>query len=204
MTSAGDKSTWQRAQDGEPVLDRLLQEHLPNLRAFVRAHLSPELRQRESASDVVQSVCRTLLGERQRFDFRSEAEFRAWLFQAATNKITDKQRFWLRQQRDARREQGEHQGSDLLAGYASICSPSGAAIAAEQVAKLEQALDRLEPDHREVIALTRLCGLPSREAAAVLGRSDGATRMLLGRALIRLAEELRAVGLQPSVPPVSG
>jgi RNA polymerase sigma-70 factor (ECF subfamily) len=199
---AADKSNYERAQGGEPVLDRLLAEHLPNLRAFVRAHLSPELRQRESASDVVQSVCRTLLGERACFDFRSETEFRAWLFLAATNKIRDKQRFHFRQQRDVRREQGGE--DDLLAGYASICSPSRAAIAAEQVAKLEQALDRLEPDHREVIALTRLCGLPSREAAAVLGRSDGATRMLLGRALMRLSEELRGQGLEPSAPPVSG
>jgi RNA polymerase sigma-70 factor (subfamily 1) len=201
MPGEREQSTYERAMAGEPVLDRLLAENLPNLRAFVRAHLAPELRQRESASDVVQSVCRELLGERSRFEFRSEAEFRAWLFLAATNKITDKQRFHQRQQRDVRREQAVTSASDLLAGYASICTPSHAAMAAEQVARLEQALDRLEPDHREVIALTRLAGLPSREAAAVMGRSDGATRMLLGRALIRLAEELRGLGLSPSVAP---
>lgn len=203
--SVPDRSNWQRAAAGEPVLDLLIAEHLPRLRAFVRAHLAPELRRRESASDVVQSVCRTLLRDRERFDFRSEAEFRAWLFTAALNKIRGKHRFHHRQQRDVAREVqpgGGGDGSDdqslLERGYGAVGTPSRAAMAREQVDALEAALDRLESDHREVIALTRLAGLPAAEVAAVMGRSEAAVRMLLGRALIRLATELRRAGFAPT------
>jgi len=55
------RSTFDLAQSGEPVLDRLVEEHLPQLRAFVRAHMAPDMRARESAGDIVQTVCRALI-----------------------------------------------------------------------------------------------------------------------------------------------
>ena len=86
-------STFARAQNGEPVIEELLVDYLPRLRAFIRANMNPELRRRESDSDVVQSVCRVLLDGRANFDFRSEEKFRAWLFTAALNRIRHKRRF---------------------------------------------------------------------------------------------------------------
>jgi RNA polymerase sigma-70 factor (ECF subfamily) len=195
------RSSFARASAGEPVLDLLLADNLPRLQAFVRAHMAPELRRRESVHDLVQSVCRTLLAERERFDFRSEAEFRAWLFTSALNKIRQKHRFHHQGQRDVRREQDRPDGASelgaLAAGYSGIARPSELAAARERIEALEAALDTLEPDHREVIALARLADLPTREAAAVMGRSEAATRMLLGRALTRLAAALRRAGIEP-------
>ena len=53
-------------------LERLLTEHLPALRAYVRARLGPKLAAHESASDVVQSVCRELLQEQGNLDYRGD------------------------------------------------------------------------------------------------------------------------------------
>jgi RNA polymerase sigma-70 factor, ECF subfamily len=190
---------------GEPVFDELLAEELPRLRAFVRAHLSPQLRLRESSSDLVQSVCRSLLIEKDHFEFRGEAQFRAWLFTIARHKIAEKLRFHMREMRDMRRDEGLDPSSAtaILSAYQTTTTPSHVAEAREQVAKLEQAIDLLEPDHREVVTLVRLAGLPYAEAAEVIGRTAEATRMLLGRALIRLAAALRQVGLSGDTQPPS-
>jgi RNA polymerase sigma-70 factor (subfamily 1) len=182
---------------GDAALDRLLADELPRLRAFVRAHLSPQLRLRESGSDVVQSVCRALLAGRGEFDFRGDAQFRAWLFTAARNKIAEKMRFHLRQQRDLRREVSPQSHADLASGYRTVTTPSHVAAAREHVEKIEQALDLLSDDHREVISLVRVAGLSVAEAAAAMDRTPEAVRMLLGRALLKLAAALRSVGLAP-------
>lgn len=60
----------------------------------------------------------------------------------------------------------------------------------DRLALLEQALQRLTDDHREVILAMRIEGLSARETADRMGRSENAVHLLLGRALRALAEEL--------------
>ena len=200
---SGSESPFERALRGEPVFDELLAQELPRLRAFVRAHLSPQLRLRESSSDLVQSVCHSLLVEKDHFEFRGEAQFRAWLFTIASHKIAEKLRYHMRDRRDMRRDEGLDHGTAtaILSAYQTNTTPSQIVESREQVAKLEQAIDLLEPDHREVVTLVRLAGLPYAEVAQIIGRTPEATRMLLGRALIKLAAALRQVGLRDDTTP---
>jgi RNA polymerase sigma-70 factor (ECF subfamily) len=171
-------------------LDELLSRYLPQLHAYVHVRLSAELRARESSMDVVQSVCRDLLAERGRFDFRGESRFRAWLFTAALNKIRDKHRFHHGDCRDVDREVvGDASLDALLAGTAS--SPSGGAMAAEAAERVRKALAALTEDHREVITLARIVELPHQVIGEVMQRSEEATRQLLGRALAQFALELQ-------------
>jgi RNA polymerase sigma-70 factor (ECF subfamily) len=65
-------------------------------------------------------------------------------------------------------------------------SPSRGLRREERLIRLEEALERLTPDHREVIILSHLEGLPTREVALRMGRSRPATAMLLFRALREL------------------
>ena len=55
-----------------------------------------------------------------------------------------------------------------------------------------RALDRMPDEYRQVVTLSRRGGLSHAEVAAELGKTEGATRMLLHRALARLGVELNA------------
>ena len=69
--------------------------------------------------------------------------------------------------------------------------PVTAADRKDRLELLEEALTRLSEDHREVVLLTRIEGLTVREVAERMGRTENAVHLLLGRALKRLAEELK-------------
>ena len=168
----------------------LLERYLPWLRAFVRARLDPELRRRESESDVVQSVCRELLAHSAAFEYRGESQFRGWLFTAALNKVRKKVRFHHQPRRSIRREEPATSGFAPIDSHSSL-QPSQAALAGERVAMLEAALDTLSDSDRKVIALARLAGLPIEEVAARLHKNVEAARKQLGRALVRLTAELQ-------------
>jgi len=59
----------------------------------------------------------------------------------------------------------------------------------ERFGRLGAALERLSPEHREIIVLTRLKRLSFDEAATRMGRTPDAAKQLLYRALKRLKEE---------------
>ena len=186
---------YERATEGDAdALDQLLQRYLPQLHAFVHARLGPALRARESSVDVVQSVCRELLGERERFDFAGEERFRAWLFTAALNKVRERHRRLHAQKRDVARETPVDDPASL-ASFAHLLTPSQDAIGNETALAVRDALAELSEDHREVIALSRLARLPHRVVAEVLGRSEEATRQLLARAMVRFVLGLRRRGV---------
>ena len=63
-------------------------------------------------------------------------------------------------------------------------------IQREDRRRLQLALDRLPADYQEVIRLRLLLSLPTATAAAWLGRSEGAVRVLLHRAVQALRREL--------------
>lgn len=101
-----------------------------------------------------------------------------------------------RLQRAARHEAGGDGDIERIAAlYTSIGTPSACAAAREDVLLLEQALDQLAPEDRQVIALCRIGGLPRDEAGRILGKSTGAVRVHLSRALVRLGSELERLGV---------
>jgi len=179
------------ARGDEDAVERLIEEHLPALRAFVRAHMGARLRARESTSDVVQSICRELLTHQERFQHPGPEAFKAWLFTTARRKLSNRVRDLERQKRDAARELGgelrESTLGEVCGAYARISSPSGHVLHAEEVERLEAALDQLTPDHREVLTLAHLVGLSRAEIGHQMQKSEEAVRQLLHRATARLA-----------------
>jgi RNA polymerase sigma-70 factor (ECF subfamily) len=177
------------------ALDSLLARYLPQLHAFVHARLGPGLRLRESSQDVVQSVCRELLASRETFEFRGEERFRAWLFTAALRKIHGKHRHHQLAMRDQGREAAVADAAPLLE-LAHLLTPSVNAVGNETGAAIAAALAALTEEHREVITLARVVGLPHRVTAELMDRSEEAVRQLLVRALMSLARELRSRGVE--------
>jgi RNA polymerase sigma factor (sigma-70 family) len=205
---------------GEDV-ERLLTEHLPGLRAFVRLRAGPRVRARETDSDVVQSTCREVLEHREVFLHGGEAGFRHWLYTTAMRKILNKHEFHDAARRDVRRDargqaatgaphgagHGTGHGSghgtggpgassdvELLAAYQSFCSPSRVAVAREELERIEAAFEQLPEDYREVVLHSRLMGLPRAEVARLMQRSESSVRNLLHRALAQLAGLLEPAG----------
>ena len=178
----------------DPDVDDLLIEHLPGLRAYVRLRSGPQIRARDTSSDLVQSVCAEVLAERSRFEFRGGAAFRRWLYQATEHKLVERARFWRAEKRDAGREVAAGDGADssdvILDGYANLFTPSRDACAREEVDRLERAFDALPQSYRDVITMSRFLGYSHTEIAQQSGRNEGAVRTQLSRALARLSELL--------------
>lgn len=181
------------AQGDRAALDRLLELYLPELRAFVRLRAGAVVRGRESNSDIVQSVCREVIQHADRFQFPSEPAFKQWLCTTALRKIINRKDFYLAQKRDAQREMPLSSGSgsqaeqQLLECYRSFSSPSRQAMVKEEIARVERAFDELPEEYREVITLAHVLGMSRAEIAQQMGKSEGAVRVLLHRALARVS-----------------
>jgi RNA polymerase sigma-70 factor (ECF subfamily) len=161
----------------------------PRLAAFVRRQLPAALGAKESSSDLVQSVFREVLQSAGRIEYQGDEALRACLFMWAANKIRDRARFWHAQRRDIGREIGAD-ADQLVDGPRVPPTPSRTAILNETIARIEAACDRLPEEYRTVITLSRIAGWSNAEIAAHLHRSEGAVKMLLYRAMVRLTTEL--------------
>jgi len=137
-----------------------------------------------------------VLDHADRFRHPSETAFKRWLYTTALRKILGRRDFYLAQKRDVLREvvppaeESDRRAAGLLACYRSFSTPSHQAMAREEVERIEVACEDLSEEQREVITLAHVVGLSRSEIAAELGKSEGAVRMILHRALASVARRL--------------
>lgn len=189
MTTEGDETREmvERAERGEAAaVDALLARHWDGLAAFLRRRAGAGLMAQESGSDLAQSVCREVLERLRdgRFDYRGEAPFKQWLYQAALLKLRDRRDFHGAARRDAGRRVGES-AAEGVAGPDP--TPSQDAVARERAEQIVAAIAKLPPEWRRVVELARFEGKSHAEIAALLGISVEASRQTLSRALARLS-----------------
>jgi RNA polymerase sigma-70 factor (ECF subfamily) len=183
-------------QGDSDAIDELIEHYLPALRGFVRLRAGAMLRRQESTSDLVQSVCRELLVHQSRFRHPSPAAFRRWLFITAQRKISTRKAYYLAQKRDVMRNMERRLGNSmtnesLVGCYKTLSTPSKRVAAKEDVERIEAAFDELPDEYREVITLAHIVGMTRAEIAEHLGKSEGAVRMTLHRALAAVARVLK-------------
>lgn len=165
--------------------------NIHHVRAYVRLRIDPLTRSRESVSDIVQSACRELL-QSDSFELRDEKAFRSYLCQAALFKIQNRHRHHAAEKRGG---DGVRHLSETDEGLANVYrttlfDPSRQAIRKEEIDALERAFDQLPDDYRAMLTQYRILGLSIAEIAAQGGRTEGATKMLLHRAMARLTSIL--------------
>jgi RNA polymerase sigma factor (sigma-70 family) len=172
----------------EAAMQQLFQRCLPQIQQCVDRETGLQLRQQESRSDLVQSVCREMLEDfrRQLFEFRSDAEFRQWLQQATVHKVQQRARWFGAQKRNAAR--AEPLDGAVADGLADSGTPSRAAADREDVARFRAALARLDATAQQVVELAWFQQLAHREVAARLGITEAHSRVVLSRALARIAK----------------
>lgn len=181
-----DDALISRARAGDSAaMESLLTEVTPSVERFVR-RMCPG----SDADDVLQETLISLVRNLDRFEGR--AALTSWVF-ALTRSACSRQRRGLKNQ--------PHESDDVVASARDeSADPEEQASEAQLSRALHEALDKLSPEHREVILLRDVEGLTAPEAAAALHLSVEALKSRLHRARAALRDELKPV-LEGSVPP---
>ncbi len=179
------------------ALAEFIDRRRPQLTAFIMKRMSDRLRTKVEAADVLQEVTVAALNSLADVELGDRDPF-SWLCQQAERRIIDVHRHHFgAQKRAAHGEVGLHapaagrdegQIADLVA--ATMTSPSSAFSRRQKEFHMLEALESLPDDARDALRLRYLEGLPSKDIAQQLGKSDGATRVLLSRALNKLQDML--------------
>ena len=170
-----------KAGDAE-ALNLLFAHYVPDLGRWASGRLPRWARDLADTSDLVQDTVLQTFKNIGNFEYRDEGSLRAYLRRAVMNRIRDEFR------RTARRPDIAPLDDDLVD---EGTSPIDAAVGAEALSRYEAALGRLTLDERDAVVARVELGLTYREMALALERpSPDAARMAVGRALVRLAEEM--------------
>jgi RNA polymerase sigma-70 factor (ECF subfamily) len=201
-----------QAARGDPErFGAMLEQYRPRLRRMVALRLDPRLHGRIDPSDVIQETYLEAATRLAEYLQQPTMPFFLWLRFLAGQKLVTLHRHHLgTRMRDASREVSLYRGrlpetsSAVLAAQllGQETGPSEAAIRAELKVRLQEALNRLAPLDREILALRHFEQLSLAEAAQVLGLTEsGACRRHL-RALKRLKEILSNLpgGLEGLLP----
>jgi len=135
-------------------------------------------RDRDAAEDIVQEAFARLA--RERSAGRRIDEPRAWLYRVCTN---------LSFSRARRRSIADRW--NVIVGRSSDVQEAAedTVLRREQTAELHRALATLPADHRAALLLAAE-GFSGQEIAAIVGRSEGATRNMLWRSRVALKDVL--------------
>jgi RNA polymerase sigma-70 factor, ECF subfamily len=186
----------ERARAGDrDALNAIFTRHRDRLRRMVALRLDWRLQARIDASDVIQDAYVEVATRLEEY-FRNPAlPLFLWLRLVVGERLSKLHRQHLgAQMRDAGREVSLYREALPAASSAALAaqllgkhtSPSQAAVRAERVLRLQEALNTLDPMDREVLALRHFEELSRSEAAQVLGIEEAAAGKRYIRALKRL------------------
>jgi RNA polymerase sigma-70 factor (ECF subfamily) len=178
-----------RAQQKDPgAFDTLIEAYGPRLYGyFYRA-----TGRRSDAEDLLQELFVRLVSTIHQYEH--EGRFDPWLFRIATNLIRDR----IRRSRSAKRAFGAgEQNDDERGGLAEVTDrtqphPDEVLDRAEQVDRLQAAIEQLPEPERAVILLRHFSQLSFREIAELMGTPLGTALARAHRGLARLRELMGA------------
>jgi RNA polymerase sigma-70 factor (ECF subfamily) len=179
-----DRRLVEAAQTDPARFEALYRKYL----AQVYSYAFYELRDHHEAEDATERTFLAALSNLSRFEERARpadgegaSTFRVWLFQIARNVVAER-----------RRRQRRHREAPLEAA-SSVAAPidiEGDATLRDQAAAAWHAVGRQPDDRRRALILRFVDEMSTEEIAGVLGRSEGAVRVLIHRALRSVARDL--------------
>ena len=188
-----------RAIAGDQVaLTLLLTTHRRGVRDYVAGRIPLKLRGGIDADDLVQEAYAEVFRHIGGFESRGADSFGRWVRTIALRKLRDAIKL-----RDADKHGGAkvqvHAAApgigdsvvtllDLMEGDEK--SPSRCAAGSEAVEAVRAALDLLANDYRQAVSLVYLQGVPVKDAAAAMNRTERAVHNLCLKAKARLRELL--------------
>lgn len=168
-----------RAQKGDQeAFAELCRTLRDPLLATIRGRMGSAARAAIDPEDMLQATFVRAVRSVPRFEWRGEGSFRRWLQSIATHVVLD-----------AIRLQGRIGVLKIDRDVATDgTSPSQALRRRERLDRLQRSMQALSPDYRTVLKLSRMEGLPVKEIAARMGRSESAVKNLLLRATRQLKQ----------------
>src|SRR5215468_2867303 len=189
-----------RAGD-QAALNVLFARHRLRLRRMVELRLDRRLQPRIDASDVIQEAYVEALRRLGEYLEKPSYPLFLWLRLIVGERLLKLHRHHLgTQMRDAGLEVSIYRGALPAASSAALAaqllgkhtSPTQAAVRAERLVRIQEALNALEPMDREVLSLRHFEQMTHAEAARVLDIQEAAAAKRYVRALRRLRSVLTA------------
>ncbi len=189
-----------RGGDRQALTD-LFQRHRARLRRMVELRLDARLQGRIDASDVLQDAFLDAASHLDAYLRGTDLPPFLWLRCVVSQRLAIcHRRHRGTKMRDVSQEISLHRDATPQASSAALASmllgrltsPSNAAIRAEQVLRVQEALNALDPIDREAIALRQFEELSRAEMAQVLGITEEAGAKRYIRALRRLKAVLES------------
>jgi RNA polymerase sigma-70 factor (ECF subfamily) len=179
-----DRRLVEAAQADPARFEALYRKYL----AQVYSYAFYELRDQHDAEDVTERTFLAALANLGRFEERARpadgdgaSTFRVWLFQIARNAVAERRR------RSRRRPEAP---LETAVGIAARIDIEADAVRRADADAALRAVDRLPGDRRRALILRFVDEMSTAEIAGVLGRSEGAVRVLIHRALRSVARDL--------------
>ena len=185
--------------DEDKPLGEMLQRHRERLKRMVRLRMDRRLQGRIDDSDVIQDAFAEVAKRYDEYIADPPMPFFLWLrFLTKQRLLVLHRRHLGAQTRDASREVSLFRGAWPEATSAALAaqlvgrstSPSNAAVKAEIIVRIQDALNSMDTSDREVLSLRHFERLSNIETAQELGIQDAAASQRYVRALGRLREIL--------------
>ncbi len=189
------------AQGGDnSALDQLCRVYGERVHRIVRFRMGSELRSKLESMDLVQDAFVAAVKDLGNFEYRDEGDFLRWMSKIAENRILDNLKRLHADKRDIRREVPiDHRvpmtgdNRPRMPEPIRTTTPSVIISVSEELDKLENAMNLLKPEYREVIVLNQIEGFSLKKIGDRLGKSPDAVRMLVARAMASLASAFERV-----------
>ncbi len=149
----------------------------------IYAYVAYRVQRAEDAEDVVAEVFMRVVRHLNRFEYRGEGSFAAWIFRIAYNEV---------QQFHRSRGSEALLLDDLPEIQAHHLTPDQALLRKETFAQLSRMIASLTPRRRDIVTLRFFGGLRNQEIATVLNLDERSVASHLSRALNDLREKYEA------------
>ncbi len=170
-----------RARDEDAFCELVLQYQHKVFNVIYRI-----LGDRQEAEDVSQEVFITVFKHIEQF--RGDAKFSTWIYRIATNHARNRIKYLSRRARKQHQDLGDTPERDMLDNPlgSTLERPDRQAQAHQLEIIIQQGLNQLASEHREIIVLRDIENLSYQEISEITGLAEGTVKSRLFRARVAL------------------